>query len=77
MLVWLWQMLATIGCLFLAMAFWPVSWFEEHGDEVVARERKRLDQGNLIVQESNEEAFASIKNSSNGEMITAPAIQQR
>ncbi|KAI9668468.1 MAG: hypothetical protein M1831_001222 [Alyxoria varia] len=33
-LVWVWQILAALVCLMAAVACWPVSLWEEHGDKV-------------------------------------------
>lgn len=30
LLVWAWQLFATVACFFMALLFWPVTWIEEH-----------------------------------------------
>lgn len=35
--VWIWQLTATMLCLAGALIFWPISWWLEHGDQVEAR----------------------------------------
>lgn len=86
-LVWLWQMLATLMCLVLAVAFWPVSWYEEHGgevkrrkDEVVRMERKKMEgrrqRFNENVGELTEEVFERAERLGNGEVVTEPATRQ-
>lgn len=87
LLVWLWQMMATLLCIVLAIAFWPVSWFEEHGgevkrkkDEVVQMERKKMEgrrqRFNENVGELTEEVFERAERLGNGEMVTAPVTGQ-
>lgn len=34
LLVILWQYIATGLCVLGAAAFWPISWFEDHSDEI-------------------------------------------
>lgn len=68
--VWLWQMCATLACLALAVAFWPVSWFEEHAHEILHRETRK-------VENPEKDAFTAVGNARGGSLVTAPAIQQR
>lgn len=37
LLVWFWQVVATLMCLVGAVVFWPISWLEEHGSTVEER----------------------------------------
>lgn len=77
-LVWIWQMIATLVCVVLAIVFWPISWIEEHGSEVASKEKQRLQYGKRKFEEEKNEVYQTINDYRNGEIqVIAPAVQQR
>lgn len=76
-LVWLFQMIATLGCVVLAIVFWPVSWIEEHGSQVATKEKNRLQAGKRRFDREKNEMVENMNDYRNGDMqISAPGLQQ-
>ncbi|KAL9053427.1 MAG: hypothetical protein Q9162_004797 [Coniocarpon cinnabarinum] len=64
------QLLSTLVCVVAAVAFWPISWWEEHGTEV----RNEAHQDVARVEARLRDTFVDTKR--NGELVTAPATSQ-
>lgn len=65
-----WQFVATLVCLLAAVTFWPISWLEEHGQEV----RYERNRDAARVEARLKHTFAEAKG--NGDLVTAPVVGQ-
>lgn len=61
-----WQFAATLVCLGAALAFWPISWAEEHGSEV------RHDARGDVARVEQRLKHTLIDAKGNGDLMTAP-----
>lgn len=65
-----WQFFATVVCLGAALAFWPISWAEEHGPEVRQEAREDVKR----VEQRLKQTLVDAKG--DGELVAAPVTSQ-